>query len=88
MWGLLSEKSGKGIQDSSGKGGVRRAAGERFLSGVAQGLTTGFRGSKPRPGLEEEAGHLAGLLSEAGIPARGSSRGPRQARRRQPGARG
>ena len=57
-------------------------------SGVAQRLTTGFGGSKPCPGLEEEAGHLAGLLSEAGIPARGSSRGPRQARRRQPRARG
>ena len=62
--------------------------GERFLSGVAQRLTTGFGGSKPRPGLEEEAGRLAGLLSEAGIPARGSHRGPRQARRRQPRARG
>lgn len=65
-----------------------RAAGERFLAGVSQRLTKELGGSELRRGLEEEAGHQAGLLCEAGIPTRGSGRGPLQARRRQPGARG
>lgn len=86
--GPFIRQRGQGSQESSERGGVCRAAGERFLAGVSPRLTLELGGSEPRPGPEAEAGYRAGLLCEAGIPARGSGRGRRQAGRRQPWALG